>query len=191
MRRGVFISYSSKDREFVQRLAEDLKKWKILVWFDEMELEPGDSIIGAIEAGIDRMAFLIVVLSPASVDSGWVTQEVRMALHKGISGKRVSVIPVLRQECQIPGFLRDLKYVDMRSDRDYPAGFKKLVRKISRGLEFKSSLQELTDGLKTSRESEKELDSEHGAIKGQYLDQAISLAEKALRGELDENEWKQ
>ena len=149
MRRGVFISYSSQDRDFVQRLAEDLKKRDIPVWFDETELEPGDSIIGAIEAGIDKMEFLIVVLSPASVDSGWVTQEVRMALHKGISGKKVSVIPVLRQECQIPGFLRDLKYLDMRSDRDYPAGLERLVRKISRGLEFKDSLRGLTDGLKS------------------------------------------
>jgi len=67
---SVFISYSSQDRDFAQRLAADLRQKTITVWFDETELEPGDSIIGAIEAGIDKMDFLIVVLSPASVDSG-------------------------------------------------------------------------------------------------------------------------
>ncbi len=73
MDRGVFISYSSQDREFANRLARDLGRRGIPVMFDQTELEPGDSIIGAIEAGIDRMEYLIVVLSPASVASGWVT----------------------------------------------------------------------------------------------------------------------
>jgi hypothetical protein len=132
---SVFISYSSQDKEFARRLADDLKNYGTTVWFDETELLPGDSIIGTIEAVIDQMAFLIVVLSPQSVVSEWVTQEVRLALHNGISGKRVSVIPVLRETCQIPGFLRDLKYADMRSDQDYPASLEKLVEKIRCRLE--------------------------------------------------------
>jgi hypothetical protein len=72
MTRGVFISYSSQEREFVQRLVQDLKDHDIPVWFDEAELEPGDSIIQKIGAGIDRMDDLIVIMSPASVDSQWV-----------------------------------------------------------------------------------------------------------------------
>ena len=62
MVKGAFISYSSQDSEFSQKLAHDLAKRGIPVWFDETELEPGDSIIGAIEAGIDRMEYLIVVV---------------------------------------------------------------------------------------------------------------------------------
>ena len=99
MPRGVFISYSSKDRKFAQRLAQDLSKHEIPVWFDQFSLAPGDSIIGNIEAGIDQMDFLLVVLTPASVDSQWVQEEVHMAMHKGIFGRKVSVIPVLRETC--------------------------------------------------------------------------------------------
>jgi hypothetical protein len=128
---SVFISYSSRDKEFVRRLAGDLKKRGIPVWFAEDSIEPGDPFIKAIEDGIDHTAFQIVILSPAAVDSGWVTQEVHMALHKGISGKKVSVIPVLRETCQIPGFLRTLSFVDMRADHDYPAGLEKLVGKVT------------------------------------------------------------
>ena len=40
MTHGFFISYCSQDREFAQRLVQDIP-----VWFDEAELEPGDSII--------------------------------------------------------------------------------------------------------------------------------------------------
>ena len=72
MTRGVFISYCCQDREFAQRLVRDLEDREIPVWFDEVELEPGDSIVQKIEAGIDRMDYLIVIMSPASVDSQWV-----------------------------------------------------------------------------------------------------------------------
>ena len=98
---GVFTSYSSQDRDFVQRLVRDLKGRDIPVWFDESELEPGDSIIQKIEAGIDRMDYLIVIMSPASVDSRWVQEEIRMALHKGIAGRKFNVIPILKEDCDI------------------------------------------------------------------------------------------
>lgn len=140
MTRGAFISYSYADRDFVHRLAEGLRRNDIPVWFDEDELAPGDSIIGAIGAGIDRTDFLIVVLSPAAVASGWVAEELRMALHKGISGRKVTVIPVLREDCEIPGFLRDRKYVDMRPAADYAAGLEKLVRRLRRDLELAAAL---------------------------------------------------
>ncbi|UCF92121.1 MAG: toll/interleukin-1 receptor domain-containing protein [Desulfobacterales bacterium] len=130
---GAFISYSSPDRDFAQRLVRDLKERAISVWFDEAELEPGDSIIGKIEAGIDRMDYLIVILSPASVASRWVQEEVRMALHKGLAGRKFNVIPVLKTDCEIPLFLRDRKYVDLRPEADYPAGLEKIVGKLTRG----------------------------------------------------------
>jgi hypothetical protein len=92
MPRGVFISYSSEDREFARRLAQDLVEHEIPVWFAESELEPGDSLFEKIEAGIDRAEFLLVVLTPDSVDSRWVQEEVRMAMHKGIPGRKASVL---------------------------------------------------------------------------------------------------
>jgi len=128
---SVFISYSSQDKEFAGRLADDLKNRGIEVWFDEDQIAPGDSIIGAIEAGLDRMAFLIVVLSPAAVASGWVKKELRTALHQAISGGRDAVIPILRATCEIPSLLLDLKRIDMRADHDYPAGLEKLVGKVT------------------------------------------------------------
>jgi len=57
MTRGVFISYSSPDRVFTRRLVRDLKDRDIPVWFDEAELDPGDSIIqkgDLTDAGLQR-----------------------------------------------------------------------------------------------------------------------------------------
>jgi hypothetical protein len=66
---SVFIHYSSQDKEFARRLADDFKRRWIPVRFDEDQKTPGDSIIGAIEVGLDQMTFLIVVLSLAAVES--------------------------------------------------------------------------------------------------------------------------
>jgi hypothetical protein len=191
MTRGVFISYSSQERDFVQRLVRDLKDRNIPVWFDEAELEPEDSIIQKIEAGIDRMDYLIVIMSPASVDSRWVQEEIRMALHKGIAGRKFNVIPMLKENCKIPGFLRDRKYVDMRQAADYPSGLEKIVRKIRDSLEFKDSLQKFQDDLQDLKAHDPELAQELGTEKVGDIERAISMVPRAISGEISEGEWTQ
>ncbi len=54
-----------------------------------------------------------------------------MVLHGGVAGKKVNVIPILRVSCEIPGFLRNGKHVDMRLDVDYQPGLEKIVQKIA------------------------------------------------------------
>lgn len=47
----VFLCHFSKDKEFVQRLAHDLKSKEVPVWFDKWELKVSDSLnekIGAL-----------------------------------------------------------------------------------------------------------------------------------------------
>jgi predicted nucleotide-binding protein len=70
--RTVFISYSSKDRDFAERLAADLRASGVGVWFDQWEIKVGDSITQKINDGIHDNDYLAVVLSPDSVASDWV-----------------------------------------------------------------------------------------------------------------------
>ena len=48
----VFISYSSKDHDFVLLLAEKLRKDLIDVWIADWELKAGDSIVEKINQGL-------------------------------------------------------------------------------------------------------------------------------------------
>ena len=50
----IFLSHSSKDKEFVRKLADDLKTYGLSVWFDEWEIKVGDSITNKISQGIDE-----------------------------------------------------------------------------------------------------------------------------------------
>lgn len=123
--RTVFLSHSSSDKPFARRLASDLHERGIRVWLDEAEIRPGDSIIAKIEHGICSSKYLFLVASSSSLRSTWVLEELRMAVHDGIMFNRVRVVPVRLDKTQLPGFLRDKKYVDM--SQNYDSGLAELL----------------------------------------------------------------
>ena len=127
----VFISHSSKDKMFVRRLAADLQRRHIKVWLDEREILVGDSLHRRISEGIEQSDFLILVLSHASIESGWVEREVNAGLMKELEHKQVIVLPILINQLntkQVPALLRDRRYANFV--RSYEEGLHDLVRSI-------------------------------------------------------------
>jgi hypothetical protein len=49
----VFLSHNSRDKPQVRKLAEQLKRAGLRVWFDEWVIKPGDDIYLAIERGLE------------------------------------------------------------------------------------------------------------------------------------------
>lgn len=64
---SVFISYSTKDKDFVDKLSIELVKKRIHVWLDKWAMKPGDSLIDKIQEGLTDSAYLLVVLSHNSL----------------------------------------------------------------------------------------------------------------------------
>lgn len=126
----VFISYNHADREFAGWLAEQLLSHRVAVWYDEWEMRVGDSLRRKVQDGIDTSAYLIIVLSPDSVNSEWVSQELDGALVKELESKRVFVLPVLHKDCAIPLFLKSKLYADFRNDSE--EGLEKVLASIDR-----------------------------------------------------------
>lgn len=114
----VFISYSHPDKDFVDLLAAHLIKAKAHVWVDRWELHVGDSLIAKIQKAIQEASALIVVLSNASVKSEWCKKELNAGLVRELEEKRVIVLPLLLEECEIPLFLREKMYADFRTNFD-------------------------------------------------------------------------
>ncbi len=125
----VFISYSHADREFVTSLFNDLTRERINVWLDEREIKVGDSLIQKIESGINDSSFLVIILSSNSIASAWVREELKAALYLQLSEKKIVVLPVLLNDCEIPLFLRDKKYADFR--KDYKSGLSSLLNAVA------------------------------------------------------------
>lgn len=114
----IFISYSHQDKDFVDQLAAHLVKHRARVWVDRWELNVGDSILDRVQSAIQEASALIVVLSKAAVESQWCKKELSAGLVRELEEKRVVVLPVLVEDCDIPMFLRDKLYADFRSSFD-------------------------------------------------------------------------
>lgn len=127
---SVFLSHNHADKPFVRQLAADLDNQGIPYWLDEAEIKVGESLIEKIRAGIDKVEFVAVVLSPNSVASPWVQREVDVAMNQEIAGRRVKVLPLMYKSCELPGFLLGKRYADFTDERRYAAALEDLVRSL-------------------------------------------------------------
>ena len=89
-----FISYSSQDEAFAQRLYADLQAKGVRCWYAPHDLKIGESILGSIDQGIRLHDKLLLLLSEASVQSAWVEQEVKLALQRERTESHRVLFPV-------------------------------------------------------------------------------------------------
>jgi hypothetical protein len=127
---SVFISYNHNDSDFVDKLSLELIRNNIKVWKDKWQISAGDSLINEIESGLLGASYLVIVLSKNSVKSDWVRKELNAALIREIDDKKIKILPVLINDCEIPLFLREKLYVDFR--KDFENGLKQILSAVSR-----------------------------------------------------------
>lgn len=141
----VFISHSHSDRAFAERLARALMANGQDVWFDKWDIGPGDSIVSKIfEEGLANASAFAVVLSKASVNSKWVREELNVATVRRIEDL-TRVIPILKEDVDIPTALRTLHWVDMRSEFD--SGVRTIINALA-GLSERPPLGDTPGHLK-------------------------------------------
>lgn len=128
MPKRIFISHSSKDKGLARRLATDLYTSGHKPWLDETEIKVGEDIVKKIEEGISIADYVIVILSKNSSVSGWVEKEWKTKYWDEIQRKQVLILPILIEECDIPGLLKTKKYADFRES--YAVGFAELIQAI-------------------------------------------------------------
>jgi TIR domain len=83
-----------------------------------------------LQQAIQDSSALLIVLSKASVASEWCKKELNAGLMRELEEKRVLVLPVLVEDCEIPVFLREKMYADFR--KKFDVGLKALVEAVSR-----------------------------------------------------------
>jgi len=89
-----FISHSSKDQVFAERLNADLRAKDLRCWFAPEDLKIGDRFQELIEESIRIQDKLMIVLSEASVKSPWVEREVLAAREREDREKRTVLFPI-------------------------------------------------------------------------------------------------
>jgi hypothetical protein len=128
---SVFLCHSTRDKKFVERLADDLRRFGLSVWLDKWEIKVGDSIVDRVESGVRDNDYLAVVLSPDSISSAWVSRELNAAYIRELEERRVIILPIVIRKCEIPLRIREKRYADFSVD--YVSGLRELLERLEPG----------------------------------------------------------
>lgn len=89
-----FISYSSKDEEFAQRLFSRMRDKKLRVWFAPEDMRGGRKFVEQIEQAIQLHDRLLLILSEESMKSNWVIREIKRARKTEREQDRRKLFPI-------------------------------------------------------------------------------------------------
>ena len=89
-----FISYSTKDQEFAERLYADLQASNVRCWFAPHDIQGGKKIHEQIDEAIRFHDKLLLILSPNSIKSAWVETEIAKARRRELRDSRRVLFPV-------------------------------------------------------------------------------------------------
>jgi hypothetical protein len=129
----IFLSHAKQDQPFVDWLYHKLLSADLTVWYDQNEILVGDSIPGKIAEGLEGSELLIVVLSPASLASRWVREELEPKILEQIGGRDVAILPLALGEldaAQVPALLRGKRRLHFP-----PTGSDELFRELLADIE--------------------------------------------------------
>jgi tetratricopeptide (TPR) repeat protein len=134
----VFLSHSTKDKDFVVQLAAALESAKLEPWLCEVDIEKNQNFVAGIEAGLAQCDISLVIWSPDAAASVWTTEEWTSLLARQVAEQRIRLGIVLLRDCPLPELLRTKNYIDARRD---PAA---AIRDTVQWLQRRESLHRLS-----------------------------------------------
>ncbi|NJL40632.1 MAG: TIR domain-containing protein [Leptolyngbyaceae cyanobacterium SM1_4_3] len=138
----VFISYSRKDKEFVQQLHAALVAHKRDAWVDWQDILPSEKWWKAIEAGIEGAEAFVFVISPDSVESKVCADEIEHALKHN---KRL--VPIVRRDTEperVHSALSAHNWLFMRDSDDFEKAIARLLEAVDTDLQYVRTHTRLT-----------------------------------------------
>jgi hypothetical protein len=132
MKPKIFLSHNKKDKDFIVKIANDLRSCGVDVWYDEWEIPPGESLRKKIfEDGISSCDVFFVYLTPNSIDSVWVQRELDSALVHEMSLKDSFLLLYVDNDTSRDRLTMDLKTLNIPefNNENYLIPFGKMLSK--------------------------------------------------------------
>ncbi len=140
IQKSVFISHSSKDVEFTLELTDELELYfgKERIFVDYHELLAGDNLASVLSKAIGKAKWFILIASETSMNSKWVNEEARLAIHSSIEKSNFGIITIKLDNCKLPEDIRlsleSRKYIDLIKE-----GKEKTINDVIEAIETKES----------------------------------------------------
>jgi len=109
-----FLSHNKADKEVARSIGAHLILTGIDVWFDDWEIQAGDSIPGKLNEGLSAFDAFILLWSVHANKSNWVRQELHSAIMRAMSSGSAKIVPCLLDETPLPMIIADRRGVDFR-----------------------------------------------------------------------------
>lgn len=111
----VFISYSHKDKKFVNELVKELIRRGFSVWQDVISIGVGERILKRMREGIESCPYFLFIITPSSLKSKFANDEFEYFNQlRIIDENERKFIPILLKKCKIPDYLGAFKYLNCR-----------------------------------------------------------------------------
>jgi hypothetical protein len=128
MPNSVFISYAQQDADIARQLTRALNDSGIAdVFFDRAALRPGSNWHLEVANALERANVMVVLVSPESMASEWVRQEINLALTSPRFEGRVVPIEI-RPTHTMPWILEQLQILHF--DKDAETNRRQLVDRM-------------------------------------------------------------
>jgi len=123
----IFLSHSDRDRTFVARLAETLRRHGLPVWYSSTDIVGAQQWHDQIGSALRRWDWFVLVLSPGAVNSTWVKRELLFALQQNRLDDRI--VPLVFESCDYTVLSWTLPSFQMI---DFTQGFEQGARDLMR-----------------------------------------------------------
>src|SRR5271166_4400426 len=135
---NVFLSHSTKDAGFVEKLALALGDAGFKPWLCEVDIEKGANFVAKINQGLAQSDLALLVWSPDAAKSAWTEQEWTTLLAQQVEERKIRLAIILLRDHPRPALLRTSNYIDARWD---PAG---AIRQTLEWLKGRQRVQRLS-----------------------------------------------
>jgi tetratricopeptide (TPR) repeat protein len=130
----VFLSHSSRDKDFVKELYRRLTRDGVRCFFDIESIGWGDNWVRALERAIDECRYIVFVLSPDFCNSEWVEVERTSSIADDPSSLKHKVRPLMLHPCRdlpsFPRFLRQVQAIDVSTSSLLEQNYARICREL-------------------------------------------------------------
>jgi hypothetical protein len=118
-----FLSHAHLDKKFVDGLYRWLSEIAgFRVWYDSFEF-PNGLIAAELGKAVENCQAAILVLTEASVASGWVEEEWNICINEQKSVPDFQIVLLKLDDCKLPASLRVRKYIEIKgAEIDHETG---------------------------------------------------------------------
>lgn len=181
----IFLSHTYKDKPVVREIAQRLEAiyGRDKIFYDEWSIQPGESIIGRMNTGIEQCQFFFFFISENSLMSKMVQLEWQSALMKK-NREGIKFIPIRLDNSLLPAIISQTLYIDL-----YSNGLENTLRQLVDVIQGNNTFRPTQKLSNLIARVKKELDSVSIEISAEYFMEPHSSYAIVIDNDENELTW--